>query len=859
MGKKIKIRVKKPWVAYPGSVLQQNYAEELVHGFLLWNIKDKHDFDVKFCELPNPKPFVTIDWLGDVGTTISAVLRNNQSGCRFRVFSKESLSQNDIIDVTTRLRNEAQASEVTFKTEYHINRDIVTAGSTSVIKDDLRNIDVLMKLIKDYHKGSLVNDAEWDSVYELLKNYLVIIGSGDVVRNTKWSLRHLRFDNTFTYGESNVINFDNMSGIVGIFGPNRSGKSSIVGTIMYALFNGTDRGSVKNLHVVNARKPYCYSRAIINVNGSDYVIERQTTKNENRRGQVNASTALNLFKIEDGEAIDLAGEQRNDTEKIVKSLIGSSDDFLLTSLSAQDDIKLFITQGSSRRRQILSRFLDLDIFDKMYDGAKNDINLTKAVLKTLPDRDWNVLDEQHEKRLTECDVLINEKTQTISLLQEKLEGLRRVLADHKDITPVTKMQVDAQRSKVETLTKRVDILVNSIDILKQEIVNQEKKSFAIVDLQKEHDINELKKRLDAFRMLEASVQSLRHAHDTEMTFLKQQERSLKILDEVPCGDSFPSCKFIKDAHVNKTKVKTQRNLVESSLEKLRSAQKSLDVLKTENLVGRVEKIERLNVLHSRLQVEISNKKLELVKQESGFESLIAEFEPAKLKLEELEEALKNEENAEIVALRSEIDELQNSINTIDSSKMLVATERGRILTIMDKQVVEKKQRGEILQKMKAYELITRAFSRRGIPNSIITSQLPIINAEIAKILHGIVDYTVEFECDDENDSMEIYINYGDSRRIIELGSGMEKMIASVAIRVALTNVSTLPKTDVFIIDEGFGALDDISVEACNRLLMSLKRYFKTVMVITHVDGVKDAVDVIIEVTKNEKDALVTYN
>jgi exonuclease SbcC len=106
--------------------------------------------------------------------------------------------------------------------------------------------------------------------------------------------------------------------------------------------------------------------------------------------------------------------------------------------------------------------------------------------------------------------------------------------------------------------------------------------------------------------------------------------------------------------------------------------------------------------------------------------------------------------------------------------------------------------------------------------------------------------------------MDVFINYGDSKRIVELCSGMEKMIASIAIRVALINVSSLPKTDMFIIDEGFGALDDAGVEACNRLLMSLKRYFRTIIVITHVDGVKDAADTVLEITKNEKNTRVSY-
>jgi DNA repair exonuclease SbcCD ATPase subunit len=52
-------------------------------------------------------------------------------------------------------------------------------------------------------------------------------------------------------------------------------------------------------------------------------------------------------------------------------------------------------------------------------------------------------------------------------------------------------------------------------------------------------------------------------------------------------------------------------------------------------------------------------------------------------------------------------------------------------------------------------------------------------------------------------------------------------------------------------------LDDAGIESCNRLLVSLKRYFRTLLIITHVDAVKDVTDQIIEVTKDEKDAHVS--
>jgi DNA repair exonuclease SbcCD ATPase subunit len=61
---------------------------------------------------------------------------------------------------------------------------------------------------------------------------------------------------------------------------------------------------------------------------------------------------------------------------------------------------------------------------------------------------------------------------------------------------------------------------------------------------------------------------------------------------------------------------------------------------------------------------------------------------------------------------------------------------------------------------------------------------------------------------------------------------------------------------MLIIDEGFGTMDESGVESCNRLLTSLKKYFRIILVITHVDGIKDMADHMIEISKNEKDSHV---
>ena len=133
---------------------------------------------------------------------------------------------------------------------------------------------------------------------------------------------------------------------------------------------------------------------------------------------------------------------------------------------------------------------------------------------------------------------------------------------------------------------------------------------------------------------------------------------------------------------------------------------------------------------------------------------------------------------------------------------------------------------------------------------ILKSQLPTINDELAKILEGIVDFKIDLETDTKSNTMDVYIQDEHSQRIIELASGMEKTIASMALRAALINLTSLPKPDIFIIDEGFGALDETHVQSCMEMLTMLRSYFKTILVISHVTPVKEVADRIIEV-KND--------
>ena len=136
----------------------------------------------------------------------------------------------------------------------------------------------------------------------------------------------------------------------------------------------------------------------------------------------------------------------------------------------------------------------------------------------------------------------------------------------------------------------------------------------------------------------------------------------------------------------------------------------------------------------------------------------------------------------------------------------------------------------------------------GISYDIIKKKLPAINEEIAKVLANIVNFEVFFE--DDGRKLNVYIKHPKHEpRPIEMGSGAEKTIASMAIRLALLDVSNLPTPNVFIMDEPGTALDAENMEGFVRILDMVKNYYKIVILISHVDALKDCVDHVINVEK----------
>lgn len=734
--------------------------------------------------------------------------------------------------------------EITYKTHSDSIKQLAN-------KEDLVAAVDVKKSLVDFIARRSLPDTVVDDAMKKLDYYLSSRdGAEDVARNIKWDLNRIEFDNLFAYGEKNYIDFNSMPGITGIFGKNRSGKSSIIGSIVYSLFNTTDRGSMKNLHVINSKKDSCNARAHISVASSNYEIHRETVKNFPKKGDVWASTALSVTKTGSGENIDLNDEQRRETEKILRKLIGTADDFFYTCLAPQGNMNLFINEKSTARKQMLTRFLDIDYFEELHNRVKSDIAPYKAKIKIAGSI------QECKSSIDSCQAKIEENEILKLSSLESAEKFRNLISDLSRKIP---QDIVKNRRDITKLNSDKSILATEIEKTNNEIITESALQLSIAE-----KLEKAKSILDIvnFEELESQANDQRDISrqiDADERDLKSKKRerdilakSVELLDKVPCMGQYPSCQFICESHRNKEQIPvidSQLGIKDRAISILRNRSTTLE---KDNPAAAFQKAIKIRDLQKDLKIELG-------KHES--------------KLGVLNERLKSK-NAESLQLANRIDEIAEKLVGTDAPDEIKTDEYSDALRIAEKQSIDcatiigiqtekiRQLNGQIEEIMssqdilRSLETLEAAFSKNGVSQDVISFALPKINAEIAEILDGISGFTVEIECNDTN-TVEIYLNYGDNRRLIELGSGMEKMISSIAIRVALTNISSLPKSSMLIIDEGFGTLDDNNLEACARLLTNLKSYFKNILVISHVDTIKDIVDNVIDIGWEDGFAKVT--
>jgi len=844
---------------YPGSLVQQNHGESNDKGYLMWDIQDKNMWDTRHVSLTNPKPFITIELTrkGRMPKNISI-----PSGARLRLVSNNNLP----LDI---MRRAVDIAKHRFKPESisFLNRASGERGSVEGLTDELktenlRDISVQEELMDEYLVDFQVPQETMEKVYELNKKYNKIVEDNeDISRNVNWKLVNFEFDNLFNYGEDNNVNFNELSGIVGIFGKNYSGKSSIVDGVLWTLFNSTSKNERKNLNVINQNKEYCRGKVEIQIGDRTFTVERTAKKYTKRlKGQetLEAKTDLN-FEVFDpvmGEVVSLNGTTRTQTDANIRKQFGTLEDFSVSSLSSQHGALAFIDEGSTRRKEIIAKFLDLELFEQKFKLAKEDSVDLKGALKRLETKNYEEDIQQTIEALDSTRVELQEQRNKCEGLKNNLELLSSncteiqgkidsIPAEIIDIANITK-QIRHKENQVTSLQLKVGEDEDTLKI-KQGLYERVLEFIDNFELEKYQKIKrEIDNKKQNLSEQEVEVDKLSNQHED---IIKKE----KLLDKIPCGTSFPTCRFIRDAHVavaNKTSVEEEQSRILSLITETQQQIDFLDPAQVEAQLDRFDKMkESKNVVSSAiadLNLEIERNKNTILTVKNDLTELITkrdEYEQNKEAIENLEALV-----TDLNKCHYSIEQTKGSIDTCEVSTLELVKTLGSQEQKLENLRDQKQEYHDLQTEFAAYDLFMQCMHPNGIAYDVIKKKIPVINSEIAKVLANIVEFEVFFEA--SGNKFDISIKHPQyDERPIEMASGAEKSLSAMAIRLALLGVSSLPTGDLFILDEPGTALDEDNMSGFIQILELIKVYFKNVLLISHLDSLKDCVDMQIVIDK----------
>ena len=842
-------------IAYPGSLIQQNYAEALVHGMLVWDTKT---CQAEFVKIENDICYYTLEIDNTIYTPIPKSLEDKTIRLRIKVQNTEPADLKAII--------------ATVKTNFNIEEFTIqkindfTNNKTRVQKiniGDVRDVEYQNELISKYLENKFALDDEMlDGVRHVNRTVNSGLPNLEINRNVSWIPKRFEFSNMFSYGSDNVIDFTNMKGVYGIFAPNASGKSTMLDAITYCIFDKCGRTS-KAASVMNNKSDTFKCTFNFELDGKNYFIEKKGTKGRGSHVRVD----VNFYSEDElGNKESLNGKERSETNDHIRQLLGTYEDFVLTALSVQNNNSGFIDMAQKDRKDLLAQFLDINIFEDLYRIANDDIKEVATLVKEYQRQDFGT---QLAQAINDIDTYsIEHKDYQIDKaeLELKIEELNtKILELTSNLVPIDASienidSLNELKSKVEklivslnedTASKKEELIEveNSISVLNSELAN--------------YNIFEIQARIDVLDSVKESEKALVGQVAKLKAEVNHKLEKMEKLNDLEYDENCSFCMnnvFVKDAIATKASIEEDKKSAQEIVDKL-------NVVKDKIIELTPSLKEKDN--YNKLQKDIHLKESEKSSIESNLHQIDSKQHQLSTKLVEVEyqisEYFKKEaaikENKAIKSviynLNEEVSQLKDDLSILNDqilachSNMLVSE---KLKEKAEESIIKLK---DLTKQYKFYEYYLQAVNRDGVPYDLITTAVPFIEQEINNILSQLVDFQLMLEMDGKN--INCYIVYDqDNFWPIELTSGMEKFISSLAIRTALINVSSLPRPNFLAIDEGFGVLDSDNLNSIFNLFDYLKTQFSFMLVISHIDSMRDVVDKLIEITKTNGNSKIYY-
>lgn len=750
---------------------------------------------------------------------------------------RENLTEQNIKKIKRYFENKYNSSSVKVipVVNNKENKDLEIQITTN---DNITDKDFQKNLIKTYIEQNNIT-VDWNLLDRLDNkvNEKLLENDKDKIKYSSWQIKKIEFSNFLSFGDDNIVDYTQLNGITNIESSPRNfgGKTTmIVDLILFLFFNKTTKTKT-NSELFNkfTNKDEIKVKGEIIIDNQIFIIERIVSRKLKRNGDYDITSKLDFFTVDENNIIkNLNDEQRRKTEVLITSAIGDEEDFLLTILTTGSNLEELIESKPTARGNILTKFIGLEILKKKELIAKEIYNDWS---KKLVSNNYDVTSLKNENdKIISDEVIINEnilnlnnnyksKEKEIFSLEEENENL---LKKRKNINETDLLNFNLEQNEELIKTNEIKIIQikNSLDNVK------------VIEPNKYYLESDHKKVIDDISKLNENIFKNKQLISTETKMIYDLEHS-KIC---------PTCKREFEGINNDEKIAecnlkiSNLNLLlqenNDNLEKLLLQKKELDTLKSD-----FDFYEKNKLLKTKYELEIEQKENII----SNIKAKIDRYKIDKLNIEEnklIDISIQTNKTI-LLTLKGE---LKLIIQNLEKNKNLL--NNNSIKLTQNEELIKKINSENELAKI--FQVYLSIFGKNGISKLILKNVIPKINEELFDLLIDSCNFTVELIINDKN---EVEFNMIDNEtrisKSLSSGSGFEKTIASLALRSVLTKISTLPKPNIMIMDEIFGKVANENLDLIGEFFIKIKKYFESIIIISHNPLVKNWSDNNILVTK----------
>ncbi|MEN8241439.1 MAG: SMC family ATPase [Chloroflexota bacterium] len=282
-------------------------------------------------------------------------------------------------------------------------------------------------------------------------------------------------------------------------------------------------------------------------------------------------------------------------------------------------------------------------------------------------------------------------------------------------------------------------------------------------------------------------------------------------------------------------------------------------------VGELRKLENARATLAPLEREIK----ELEKQITKDQKNLAEQDEAHTKAVAVLAAAQAEAPDTLAAERKML-ELQEQENKVRMELGMAQQNVSVLDTLSQRKQEIEAEREEFAKQIGDYRQLERAFGKDGVPAMLIEQALPQIESKANEVLERLSGGSMSIRFitqqaykdskrEDLRETLEIQISDNAGIRDYEMYSGGEAFRINFAIRLALSEVLAQragARLQTLVIDEGFGSQDEIGRQRLVEAINLVKTDFEKILVITHIEALKDAFPNRLEIRKTDHGSVV---